>query len=88
MLHAKVPLLGHHTSGVRMEWYRNDLEDDKKQDPIPLFHEQLLDLGFEKELNKLALEAKHLVDVDYERALAQEEREPESIYDHIFAQHQ
>ena len=86
VLHAKVPLLGHHTSGVRMEWYRNDLEDDKKQDPIPLFHEQLLDLGFtEKELNKLALEAKHLVDVDYERALAQEEPEPESIYDHIFA---
>ena len=86
VLHAKVPLLGHHTSGVRMEWYRNDLEDDKKQDPIPLFHEQLLDLGFsEKELNKLALEAKHLVDVDYERAIAQEEPEPESIYDHIFA---
>ena len=27
MIHAKVPLLGHHTSGVRREWYRDDLED-------------------------------------------------------------
>jgi len=27
LLHAKVPLLNHHTSGVRMEWYRDDLEE-------------------------------------------------------------
>ncbi|MCF8269453.1 MAG: tungsten formylmethanofuran dehydrogenase, partial [Crocinitomicaceae bacterium] len=26
VFHAKVPLLGHHTSGVRKEWYRDDLE--------------------------------------------------------------
>ncbi|NND88266.1 MAG: tungsten formylmethanofuran dehydrogenase, partial [Flavobacteriaceae bacterium] len=26
LVHAKVPLLNHHTSGVRMEWYRDDLE--------------------------------------------------------------
>ncbi|MGB0427700.1 MAG: thiamine pyrophosphate-dependent enzyme, partial [Flavobacteriales bacterium] len=26
LVHAKVPLLGHHTSGVRREWYRDDLE--------------------------------------------------------------
>ena len=23
----KVPLLNHHTSGVRMEWYRDDLDE-------------------------------------------------------------
>ena len=27
IVHAKVPLLNHHTSGVRMEWYRDDLDD-------------------------------------------------------------
>ena len=27
LVHAKVPLLNHHTSGVRMEWYRDDLEE-------------------------------------------------------------
>lgn len=31
LVHAKVPLLNHHTSGVRMEWYRDDLEQaDRK----------------------------------------------------------
>ena len=27
IIHAKVPLLNHHTSGVRMEWYRDDLKE-------------------------------------------------------------
>ena len=27
MIHAHVPLLNHHTSGVRKEWYRDDLEE-------------------------------------------------------------
>lgn len=37
LLHAKVPLLGHHTSGVRSEWYRTpqDLENEAKKDPVP-----------------------------------------------------
>ena len=32
LIHAKVPLLNHHTSGVRMEWYRDDLEEHQKRD--------------------------------------------------------
>ena len=28
IIHAHVPLLGHHTSGVRMEWYRDDLDEE------------------------------------------------------------
>ena len=43
LIHAKVPLLNHHTSGVRMEWYRDDLEEDKKEDPYPILRQQLLD---------------------------------------------
>jgi len=43
LLHAKVPLLGHHTSGVRREWYRDDLEEHKTRDPLPKLHKQLLD---------------------------------------------
>ena len=31
LVHAKVPLLNHHTSGVRMEWYRDDLEEAKNR---------------------------------------------------------
>ncbi len=37
LLHAKCPLLGHHTSGVRKEWYRNeeDLAFHSRKIPIP-----------------------------------------------------
>ena len=35
IVHAKVPLLGHHTSGVRKEWYRDDLEEAASRDPYP-----------------------------------------------------
>jgi len=35
LVHAKCPLLGHHTSGVRKEWYRgDDLTNHLKDDPI------------------------------------------------------
>src|SRR5690554_7112777 len=33
LIHAKVPLLGHHTSGVRMEFYRDDLDEHTSRDP-------------------------------------------------------
>ena len=35
LIHAKVPLLNHHTSGVRMEFYRDDLEEARSRDPYP-----------------------------------------------------
>ncbi len=41
LVHAKVPLLNHHTSGVRMEWYRDDLDQQRLDDPYPDFKEQL-----------------------------------------------
>src|SRR5436190_10550711 len=68
MIHAKVPLLAHHTSGVRREWYRDDLEQHKKRDPLPKFRSALSDLGFdEKELS--AAWDKSLVNVraDFEK---------------------
>lgn len=48
LLHAKVPLLNHHTSGVRKEWYRDDLEEDMKSDPFPKMVKLLLENGFRK----------------------------------------
>ena len=49
LIHAKVPLLNHHTSGVRMEWYRDDLDKAKKNDPYPKMKALLLANGFTKE---------------------------------------
>ncbi len=60
-----------------MEWYRDDLEDDRKRDPHPYFEKQLLDFGFDqKELNKLQQEAIELVESDFKRA--QESRRPKT----------
>jgi len=45
LVHATVPLLGHHTSGVRKEWYRDDLEEAAQRDPLPHLRQYLLDSG-------------------------------------------
>ncbi len=86
ILHAKVPLLGHHTSGVRKEWYRDDLEEAAKNDPFPKLKALLA-----KEKTPLAefinteAEIKKLVDSAYERAINAADPSPESITDFIFA---
>jgi 2-oxoisovalerate dehydrogenase E1 component len=86
LVHVKVPLLNHHTSGVRKEWYRDDLEEAQSRDPYPIFRQQLLEAGFaEKELKKLEGEARKLVEADYERAKAAEDPRPEDLYTHDFA---
>ncbi len=86
LVHVKVPLLNHHTSGVRKEWYRDDLEEAQSRDPYPIFRRQLLEEGFtEKELEKLEGEARKLVEADYERAKDAEDPRPEDLYTHDFA---
>jgi len=86
MIHARVPLLAHHTSGVRREWYRDDLEEHAKRDPYPHFFSQLADIGLdEKELLQRERKARDLVAKDFSIALHAEEPDPASIFDHIFA---
>ena len=86
LIHAKVPLLGHHTSGVRKEWYRDDLEDHEKRDPIPILRMQLIAAGIkENELNKIDTEAIHFVQAEYNRALKAEDPLPEDLFTHDFA---
>lgn len=86
MIHAKVPLLNHHTSGVRKEWYRDDLEEQKRRDPYPLFRTQLLNLGVTaRELLEVEDKVKALVDEDYERALNAPDPDPEDLTKHDYA---
>ena len=86
MVHAKVPLLGHHTSGVRREWYRDDLEEAQERDPFPRFRQQLIDLGFsKKDLKKIEEEARQQVEADFEEAKAAEDPKPEDLWNHIWA---
>ena len=86
MIHAKVPLLGHHTSGVRKEWYRDDLEEHEKRDPLPIIYQQLLDAGFtQKDIDAIDAKTVTFVQSEYERALLAEDPTPEDLYTHDFA---
>ena len=86
LVHCKVPLLGHHTSGVRKEWYRDDLESAQKRDPFPKFIKQLKSLGFDEgQLQLLDNEARETVERDYQRALQAEDPRPEDLFLHDFA---
>jgi 2-oxoisovalerate dehydrogenase E1 component len=86
VLHAKVPLLGHHTSGVRKEWYRDDLDEAATRDPYPKLKELLRSAGIgEADLILMEAEVRTLVDTEYEKALNAEDPDPSSITDFIFA---
>ncbi len=89
LLHAKVPLLGHHTSGVRKEWYRSeeDLEKHAKDDPVIKLYHRLLDLGVSQtELEDIELEAKDLVTQEFDQALASEDPDPAEVEKHSLAE--
>jgi len=86
LIHAKVPLLNHHTSGVRMEWYRDDLEDSKKQDPYPKLKRLLINNKFEQvELDKIEKETDKSVRSDFKKALKSADPSADDLFDHDFA---
>ncbi|WP_298773904.1 thiamine pyrophosphate-dependent enzyme [uncultured Empedobacter sp.] len=86
LVHAKVPLLNHHTSGVRMEWYRDDLEKAKARDPYNKLRDTLLNEGFdEKELIEVENTIKQKVQAEYQQALKADDPRPEDLYTHVFA---
>ncbi len=86
LIHAKVPLLNHHTSGVRMEWYRDDLKEAKDRDPFPKLKTELLKNGFtDKELLKIERSAKETVSSDYQKALKAEDPNSKDLFSHDFA---
>lgn len=86
MIHAKVPLLNHHTSGVRKEWYRDDLAEAEKRDPLPRLRNQLIIAGTDAgEIKNIEELAKKKVEEDYQRALLEEDPRPEDLFMHEFA---
>ncbi|MFB0937535.1 MAG: thiamine pyrophosphate-dependent enzyme [Urechidicola sp.] len=86
LVHAKVPLLNHHTSGVRMEWYRDDLEEARSRDPYPVLKQQLLDAGFtSNEIEEIENRSKNKVAEGFKKALTAEDPKPEDLFTHDFA---
>lgn len=86
LVHATCPLLNHHTSGVRMEFYRDDLEDSKTRDPYPVLIRQMLKNGFTNdEIEAMEAAVKANVEKDYQLALQAEDPAPEDLFTHDFA---
>lgn len=87
IVHAKVPLLNHHTSGVRMEFYRTeeDLAKHAKNDPLPKLRQFLLGKGIHEDI-LIQLEEKVKINVadDFNKAVAAPEPDPQTVTEHIF----
>ncbi len=87
LVHAKVPLLNHHTSGVRKEWYRDDLEEHAERDPEPILKSFLLESGTSHG-DLMAMTDKVLDNVmkDFELAKNADDPVPDDLYTHDFAE--
>ncbi len=88
LIHAKVPLLGHHTSGVRKEWYRpeEELSAQYKDDPVPKLRRLLTEREVkEDELLEIEKNAATKADESFKRAVEADEPNAETLYLHEFA---
>jgi 2-oxoisovalerate dehydrogenase E1 component len=87
LVHATCPLLGHHTSGVRKEWYRGeDLLEQEKDDPIVKLEDYLLANGQSSaSLKKIQDRSRKRVQEDYEQALSMPDPDPTDFDSHEFA---
>lgn len=86
LLHARVPLLNHHTSGVRKEWYRHDLEEQQQQDPFPKMKALLKKNKIKTaDLETIEQEVWTSVLTQFEAAQQAPDPQPETLTHHIFA---
>jgi 2-oxoisovalerate dehydrogenase E1 component len=88
LVHARVPLLGHHTSGVRKDFYRteDDLRKHTSDDPYDHLRNVLLQKGIgESQLNAIQEEANKFIKDEFDRAVASPEPEASSVSNYVFA---
>jgi 2-oxoisovalerate dehydrogenase E1 component len=88
LVQAKVPLLGHHTSGVRKEFYRDksELEIQAADDPCQKLRGRLLDLDIEEgQLHQIEENAAQIVAKQFAEAVLAPEPDPDTVGHHVFA---
>jgi 2-oxoisovalerate dehydrogenase E1 component len=69
-----------------MEWYRDDLEEARSQDPYPKLKELLAKNGFTSdEIQQIENDAINNVRADFEKALLAKDPKPEDLFTHDFA---
>ncbi|RTL59415.1 MAG: tungsten formylmethanofuran dehydrogenase [Sphingobacteriales bacterium] len=87
LVHAQVPLLGHHTSGVRKEFYRDgeDLDKHQQHDPGPKLRAKLLYKGVkEDELISIEKQAADFIAQEFEKAMNAPEPDPSTADEYVF----
>lgn len=88
LVHTEVPLLGHHTSGVRKEWYRTeeDLKKHESIDPFPKLKKLLLARGAKLEtLDLVEEEARKKILKEFDKAVKSPDPDPATVTEHEFA---
>jgi len=89
LVHATVPLLGHHTSGVRKEFYRTpeDLAKDELNDPLVKLRKYLGQSGItEAQIQQMEEDAQTEVQWSFEKAKNSAEPLPQSVSANVFAE--
>ncbi|MGC4036938.1 MAG: thiamine pyrophosphate-dependent enzyme [Chitinophagaceae bacterium] len=87
LVHAQVPLLGHHTSGVRKEFYRpnEDMALHYENDPHYKLRSKLVEKGIaENELQAIENEARKFIADEFARAIDDPEPDIESVSEYVF----
>lgn len=86
LVHAKCPLLGHHTSGVRKEWYRGEnLELQQQDDPLIKLEKKLREEVDEVTLATIRTKAAEFVESEYKKALDSPDPDVNDFDSHEFA---
>ncbi len=88
LVQAKVPLLNHHTSGVRKETYRTkeDLQQHATHDPLTKLQTQLINGGISHDhLSAIEKQINELISSDFKKAAAAEEPDINDVEDFVFA---
>jgi 2-oxoisovalerate dehydrogenase E1 component len=87
LVHAKVSLLNHHTSGVRKEFYRTkeDLAKHFENDPLPKLRNVLLQRNVDENVLKgIESTIEKEIANDFSKAVKADEPDLKKVTDHIF----
>jgi len=86
LVHAKVSLLNHHTSGVRKEFYRSeeDLQKHACNDPFPKFRQAIINDFGEDYLRGIDSEVITDIKKQFDQAVAASEPDPSKVAEHVF----
>lgn len=87
LLYAQVPLIGHHTSGVRREWYRHpdEYQEALSKDPRLALRSYIQAHLPEIDLEAVEAEAQKFIEQEFERAKRAPDPAPDTLTNYVLA---